>query len=188
MVSPAPCTSTPVRLVGFLPTSASWVSLDLGAVAEQGGKAFDDVTDTLAIDPSELARTLLDSDDVTEVGTETIDGVDVMRYAVNVDVGAALDELPRAELEGALDDIDLPADFDLPDLADLDLPGLDLPEEFTYDVWVTADNQLRRVAFGTEIAGQRLGMQLDLLASDEPLGLELPADSDVFDLSGLLGF
>ncbi len=172
-------------LVGFLPIDVPWVSIDLGAAAEQSGKVLDDITDELALDPSELARILLDSDDAEEVGTETIDGVDVMRYEVRVDVAAALDELPRAELDEVLDDLDLPADIELPDL---DVPGLDLPDSFAYDVWVTADNQLRRVAFDTEIAGQNVSMQLDLVTSDEPLGLELPADADVFDLSALLGF
>lgn len=170
-------------LGGFLPSSVSWVSIDLGALAEQSGKVLDDLSDELALDPSELARTLLESDDVVEVGADTIDGAEVMRYEVTVDVATALGELPRAELDEALDDLDLPADLELPDLA-----GLDLPDSLTYDVWVTADNQLRRVGFDTEIAGQSLSMQLDLTAGDEPLGLELPDDSDVFDLSGLLGF
>jgi hypothetical protein len=44
------------------------------------------------------------------------------------------------------------------------------------------------VSFGTEVAGQTIGMQLDMTTSDEPLGIELPADGDVFDLTGLLGF
>jgi hypothetical protein len=68
-------------------------------------------------------------------------------------------------------------------MVDIGLPG-----SVTLDVWVTADNQLRRVSFDTEVAGQPIAMQLDMNASDEPLGVELPAESEVVDLTDLLGF
>jgi hypothetical protein len=156
-------------LGGFLPAGAGWVSIDLGALAEQSGQALDDLQDEFALDPTDIARTLLDTENATEVGVETIDGVEVKHYEVSVDTAAALAAVPQAELDPAIADIDL-------------------PDTVTYDVWVTADNQLRRVSFGTAIAGQTIGMQLDLTSSDEPLGVELPADSEVFDLTGLLGF
>ena len=156
-------------LGGFLPDSAGWVSIDLGALAEQSGQALDDLQDQFALDPSDIARSLLDTDNATEIGIETIDGVEVKHYEVSVDIAAALAAVPQAELDPAIADIDL-------------------PDTVTYDVWVTADNQLRRVSFGTEIAGQTIGMQLDMTTSDQPLGVELPADSEVFDLTGLLGF
>ncbi len=92
-------------------------------------------------------------------------------YEVTVDIAAAIAALPQAEIDEALDGLDVPDR---------------LPDTFVYDVWVTADNDLRRVAFDTEIAGQTISMQLDMATSDEPLGIEVP--TDVFDLSGLLGF
>ncbi len=136
---------------------------------EQSGQALDDLQDQFALDPSDIARSLLDTDNATEIGIETIDGVEVKHYEVSVDITSALAAVPQAELDPAIADIDL-------------------PDTVTYDVWVTADNQLRRVSFGTEIAGQTIGMQLDMTTSDQPLGVELPADSEVFDLTGLLGF
>lgn len=156
-------------LGGFLPDSAGWVSIDLGALAEQGGQALDDLQDRFVLDPSDIARSLLDTDDAVEVGLDTIDGVEVRRYEVSVDIAAAIATVPQAELDPAIGDIEL-------------------PDTITYDVWITADNQLRRVSFGTEIVGRTIGMQLDMTTSDEPLGIELPADGDVFDLTGLLGF
>ncbi len=156
-------------LGGFLPDSAGWVSIDLGALAEQSGQALDELQGEFAFDPGDIARSLLDTDNATEIGVETIDGVEVKHYEVSVDIAAALAAVPQAELDPAIADIDL-------------------PDTVTYDVWVTADNQLRRVSFGTEIAGQTIGMQLDMTTSDQPLGVELPADSEVFDLTGLLGF
>ena len=156
-------------LGGFLPDSAGWVSIDLGTLAEQSGQALDDLQDEFALDPSDIARSLLDTEDAVEVGVDTIDGVEVRHYEVSVDIAAALATVPQAELDPAIGDIEL-------------------PDTITYDVWITADNQLRRVSFGTEIAGQTIGMQLDMTTSDESLGIELPADGDVFDLTGLLGF
>jgi len=156
-------------LGGFLPDSAGWVSIDLGTLAEQSGQALDDLQGEFALDPSDIARSLLDTEGATEVGLDTIDGVEVRHYEVSVDIAAALAAVPQAELDPAIGDIEL-------------------PDTITYDVWITADNQLRRVSFGTEIAGQTIGMQLDMTTSDEPLGIELPADGDVFDLTGLLGF
>ena len=156
-------------LGGFLSAGAAWVSIDLGVLAEQSGQAIDDLQEEFALDPTDIARSLLDTENATEVGTETIDGVDVMHYEVTVDVAAALAAVPQAELDPALDDIEL-------------------PDSVVYDVWVTADNQLRRVAFDTEIVGQTIAMQLDMTTSNDALGVELPADSDVFDLTGLLGF
>jgi hypothetical protein len=156
-------------LGGFLPDGAGWVSIDLGVLAEQSGQAFDDLQDQFALDPGDIARSLLDSENATEVGVDTIDGVEVRHYEVSVDIAAALAAVPQTELDPGIGDIEL-------------------PDTITYDVWVTADNQLRRVSFGTEIAGQTIGMQLDMTTSDDPLGIELPADGDVFDLTGLLGF
>ena len=156
-------------LGGFLPDSAGWVSIDLGALAEQSGRALDDLQDEFVLDPTDIARALLDTEDAVEVGVDTIDGVEVRHYEVSVDIAAALAAVPRAELDPVIGDVEL-------------------PDTITYDVWITADNQLRRVSFGTEIVGQTIGMQLDMTTSDEPLGIELPADGDVFDLTGLLGF
>ena len=161
-------------LGGFLPDSAGWVSIDLGALAEQNGQVLDDLQNEFALDPTDIARSLLDTDDAVEVGTDTIDGVEVKQYRVDVDIAAALAAVPQAELDEALGDNGLPA--------------VELPDTISYDVWVTADNQLRRVSFGTEIMGQSIGMQLDMTTSTEPLGIELPAADDVFDLTGLLGF
>jgi hypothetical protein len=156
-------------LGGFLTDGAGWVSIDLGTLAEQSGETLDELQSDFAIDPTDIARSLLDTENATEVGIDTIDGVEVKHYEVSVDIAAALAAVPQTELAPAIGDVEL-------------------PDTVTYDVWVTADNELRRVSFGTEIVGQTIGMQLDLTTSDDPLGVELPAADDVFDLTGLLGF
>ena len=156
-------------LGGFLSQGAAWVSIDLGALAKLSGQSLDDLQGGLGFDPTDIARSLLDTENATEVGVETIDGVETKHFEVTVDIAAALAAVPQADI-------------------DLTLPDIDLPDTVVYDVWVTADNQLRRVSFDTDIAGQSIAMQLDMTTSDEPSGIELPAESEVFDLTGLLGF
>jgi hypothetical protein len=156
-------------LGGFLPDDAAWVSIDLGVLAEQSGQSLDDLRSEFALDPTDIARTLLDTDNATEIGADTIDGVETRRYEVTVDLAEALAAVPQAGID--------------PTLADIDLP-----DSVTYDVWVTADNQLRRVSFDIEIAGQSISMLLDMTTTSESLGVELPADSEVVDLTALLGF
>jgi hypothetical protein len=159
-------------LGGFLPDGAAWVSIDLATLAEQSGQPLDDLEGELAFDPSDIAESLLATEGAVEVGAETIDGVETRRYEVTVDIAAAIAALPQADLDDAL--------------GGLEVPDVDVPDTLVYDVWVTADNDLRRVAFDTEIAGQTIAMQLDMTVSDQPLGLEVPTDA--FDLTGLLGF
>lgn len=155
------------ELGGFLSGGAAWVSIDLGVLAEQSGQSLDDFQDKFALDPTDIARSLLDTENASEVGTETIDGVETKRYAVTVDVAEALAAMPQADI-------------------DADVADIELPDTVVYDVWVTADNQLRRVAFDTVIAGQAIGMQLDMTTSNDAPGIELPTDA--FDITGLLGF
>lgn len=156
-------------LGGLLPTSASWLSIDLGVLAEQSSQSLDDMRADMFFDPTESARLLLDADagDIVEIGNEVIDGVDTVHYQVTVDVAAAIAATPQAGSE-------------------LDASGVDLPETVVYDVWVTADNQLRRASFDLDVAGQQISMVLDMTASDQPLAAEVPADA--FDITGFLDF
>ena len=155
------------ELGGLLSGGSAWVSIDLGVLAEQSGQSLDDVQDEFALDPTDIARSLLDTENASEVGTETIDGVETKRYEVTVDVADALAAVPQADIDAEAADIEL-------------------PDTVVYDVWVTADNQLRRVAFDTVIAGQAIVMQLDMTTSNDAPGIELPTDA--FDVTGLLGF
>jgi hypothetical protein len=159
-------------LGGFLPDGAAWVSIDLVMLAEQAGQSLDELQGELVFDPSGIAESLLDPENAVEIGIETIDGVEVKHFQVTVDIAAAIAALPQADLGEALEGVDV--------------PDIDVPDTLVYDVWVTADNDLRRVSFDTELAGQTIAMQLDMTTSDQPLDIEVPTDA--FDLSGLLGF
>ncbi len=159
-------------LGGFLPGSSSWVSADLEVLAERAGLSLDEMRGELFVDPTESARVLLDAEDVVEVGTETIDGVETVHYQATVDLAAALAAAAQADLPA-----DLPADG---------LDELGVPDTVVYDVWVTADNQLRRARFDVDIAGAPVSVVFDMTTDAEPLEVELPADA--FDITSLLDF
>jgi hypothetical protein len=152
-------------LAGLLPAGSSWISLDLARLAELTGEPLADMRGQILVDPAEAARMLLDADEVDEVGTEIIDGVDTMRYRVTVDVAAALAASPQ--LGGPLD----PA-------------GAELPETIVYDVWVTEANELRRAAVDLVVAGETVSMVLDMTTAEGRLDLEIPADA--FDITAWL--
>lgn len=144
-----------------------WISADLDVLAEQAGVSLDELRAETFIDPTETARLLLDADGVTEIGTETIDGVETKHFQVTVDLAGALAAIPTDEL---------------PELGEL--PELDVPDTVVYDVWVTADNELRRASFELDVAGQSVSTVLDMTTSDQ--ALELAAPADAFDITAWL--
>lgn len=148
----------------LLGAGTPWISADLSVLAERAGVPLEELRAQTFIDPTESARLLLESDDVTEVGTETIDGVETKHFRVTVDLTAALGALPQ-QLVG-------------------DVGEIGLPETVDYDVWVTAENELRRAALDVDVAGQTASIVLDMTTSDEPLDVEVPADA--FDVTAWL--
>jgi hypothetical protein len=146
----------------LLPAGTTWISVDLSRFADQAAGSIDG----MLVDPSATAQALLDSGNVVEVGHDAIDGVDTVHYQVTVDVATALAASPQAGSK-------------------LSESGVDLPGTVTYDVWVTADNQLRRASFDVTVAGQDVSMVLNMTPSDQPLDVQVPTDA--FDITGLLG-
>lgn len=153
------------ELGGLVPGGAGWISADLGVLAEMSGESLDDLRGEMFLDPTESAQMLLDADQVVEIGPETIEGDATVRYEVTVDVAAALAATPQAG-------------------AELDAQGIDIPDTVVYDVWVTEDNQLRRATFELDVAGQTVSTTLEMRASDEALGVEIPTDA--FDITALI--
>ena len=156
-------------LGGLLPADSAWISIDLAVLAERSGVSLDDLRSEFVVDPAASAQALLDADNAVELGTEEIDGVTVRHYEVTVDLAAAIAAAPQAAEQ-----------FDA-ELGQLDAV---LPDTVTYDVWVTEDNQLRRVAFDITVADQTVSMVLDMTTSSEPLDLQVPADA--FDVTSWL--
>lgn len=152
-----------------IPTEAEWFSMDLATVAEMSGGSLEDLQDLAAVDPLASAELLLD-ENATEIGTEEIDGESVMHYQVSIDLEETLAANPQAQQQ----------------LDDAGIDG-DLPETIVYDVWVTADDELRRIVFEVPVLGETLQYQLDLRSVGEPLDVEIPSGDNVFDLTDLFG-
>lgn len=155
--------------MGF-PTDAAWISMNLAELAEQSGMSVDDFQDQFTANPLDVAEMFTDADTVVDVGAETIDGVAVRHYLVTVDLEAALAANPQLEQQV--------------DLSDL---GADIPTEIVYDVWVTEDNQLRRMTFALDIVGQEMVVEMNVTAVGEPLDVQIPSPDEVMDLTDLLG-
>jgi hypothetical protein len=176
-------------VVDLLGIDAEWIAFDLDALAAFGdaadGNVVDDWSDALGEAPFAALGELVDSDEVEEVGRETIDGVETQRYRVAVDGSDLLDGFPALgtmgqELEDLFGDA-LDGSGDLEDLL------ADASAELGYDVWVTEDNQLRRVGAAVTVAGQSMTVTIDFLDLGGPIDVAVPSDDEVFDLSELLG-
>ncbi len=149
---------------------APWISMDLETMAAMSGQSLDDLRSQFAVDPTESVS-VLDEANAVEVGMEDIDGESLMHYEVTVDLADALAANPQAQQQ-----------FD--ELEELD--G-ELPESIVYDVWVTADNELRRMVFELPVMGDTMRMQLDMRASDEPLDVTIPSGDEVMDITEMMG-
>lgn len=155
----------------MMPVQAEWFSIDLATMAEMNGQSLDDLRDEFAFDPTASAALLL-GEDAVELGIEEIDGEQVKHYQVTVDLAAALAATPQAQQQ--LDESGLGL-------------GDELPETIVYDVWVTGDNRLRRMAFELPVMGEELRTRMDFRSVDEPLEVEIPDASDVVDLTEMMG-
>lgn len=153
-----------------LPIEASWVSMDLEALAAITGQSLDGLRDQFAVDPAASAELLVGSEAV-EIGLEEIDGEQVKHFQFSVDVASVLAANPQLQ----------------PQLDELAEVGGELPDVVVYDVWVTEGNELRRMAFEMPVMGETLRTQIDLRSIGEPLDVTLPTGSDVVDVTELLG-
>ncbi len=149
---------------------AAWVSIDLTVVAEQSGMSLDEYRAQLAADPLDIATALTAADAVVDLGDDSIDDIPVRHYRVTIDVAEAIAATPQLEQQ-------------------LDLTGLDteLPSTIDYDVWVTEQSQLRRLAFTIGVAGQSLSVELNVTDIGAPLDIESPPADQVMDMTGFLG-
>ncbi len=177
---------------GFLGGNPSkpWVKIDMTDMGEQYGGvgSFGGGSNN----PEDMLATLQGvTDDLREVGTETIDGVETTHYAGTLDLQKAMEQVPeseRAELEqsyGALQ---------------AQLGGFTLP----FDVWVDGDGLVRRVEFtfdfsnlgaglapsGTPIPGMqdfKMVMTMDLYDYGVPVDIQIPPADQVSDIGDMAG-
>jgi hypothetical protein len=160
----------PKTPLNFLLPDFGWLAVDYGELP--GGDAF---AGALSGDPLELIDAIgADASDATDLGQETIDGVDTRHYQFTVDVADALESTKA--ISGLVGDLGL-------DLG----PSDGALGEATYDVWVTADNEIRRAQLAFSIGDRDVSLVIDIVSFGDGSDIEVPSGDDVFNLSELLG-
>jgi hypothetical protein len=95
---------------------------------------------------------------VDELGTEDVDGESTTHYRLDVDAKSALEATGQSAVPG-------------------------LPETLTYDVWLDADDRMRRITY--ELAGTELTM--DMTEWGEPVTITAPDAADLVDPPRIAG-
>lgn len=161
-----------------LPAGVAWVRIDPATFDDRLGidlaglSQLDRSTDPTA--GLEALRGV--ADDIEEVGSEDVRGVETTHYRATVSLDRAVAAAPAE----ALDDL----------VALREQAGM--PETYPVDVWVDADGLVRRLtmALTQEVAGsgpltQRITTEFHDLG--DPVEITVPPDDEVVDLADLLG-
>ena len=163
-------------ILAMLGVDAEWIRSPI----ESGGGDFGTGGVGQATSAAEMAQLLEGAGDVTEVGTEEIDGVSTTHYSVELDwdaLAASVGEAEAAEL------------------------GEVAAGALSMDVWIDGDGLLRRMememdmgALGADLGTGSSGsilMVMELRDFDEPVEVQIPDPSEVTDADdlgmGLLG-
>ena len=102
-------------------------------------------------DPSRIVKAMSSASEVTARGTEEVDGVQTTKYHV---------VLPRKVFVSALG-------------TDPRLAAL-LPEEIAYDMWVDAEDRVRKQVSAVQVAGKSTSTTLTYRAFGEPVSIAAP--------------
>lgn len=153
-----------------------WVSVDMSSSVP----GFDELTafGNGQQDPSNAFGYLQGAEDATELGTETIDGIETTHYEVTVDLADAAAEVPadlRDEMRRVVKQF-------RQGFGTTTMP---------FEVWIDGDGLVRRMVFRMESDGGAMGMPfsmemtMDVTDYGHDFELELPPASDVTDLTDL---
>ncbi len=146
--------------MGLSGVTTEYVSLSLTDVAADSGS-------TVAIDPAkganplDVAPLLAVAESVEDLGFEQVNGEKVKHYEVTLDQAAALgvSEESKSEVGDAVLDV------------------------VVYDVYVSEDNQLRRMVYDYTIAGQTIGFDVLVTALSEAPEIVLPTSEQTTDMT-----
>jgi len=146
-------------------TDKKWVKIDQKALAEVGqdGAVFDQLGAAGQIDTAAL---LDGAKKVTDLGLTTFEDEQVRHYEVVVAV---------EDVKG------------LGDLLQSQTGGLDavLPDEITYDLYVTKDNELRRIVYDVDMGVAKVSVDVTQHLLDTAPGIAVPPDDEVVDITEL---
>jgi hypothetical protein len=155
---------------GLSGSQKQWVKVDL---SQLGMSSAADMSAGQSGDPSQMLEYLRGvTDDVKEVGTEQIRGVETTHYHATTSLQKALERVPEAQRKNL--------EAMVQNLGDTTIP---------IDVWVDGDGRVARVAtqYSLNINGQSIGadMQFDYFDYGTPIDVKAPPADQVADLGGL---
>lgn len=166
-----------------LPKGKSWVKVDLATMPDAGAafeqmRAFSDSSDPRQLLP--YLRSL--SDGVEVVGTEEVRGAATTHYRAQLDVAKALAQAAKQAGAGTQQGI-----FD-------QLQGMAGLETIPVDVWVDADNLLRRFELSFSAAPEgatgdlKASLTMEMFDYGESIDVETPPASETVDARDIPGF
>ena len=154
-----------------------WIKVDLQEAGKSLGLDLSTLTD-IGSDPSQQLQWLKGtSGDVTELGTEMVDGAETTHYRATVDFEKVVNLAPPEQRASVRKSI-----------AALTRLGV---KPMPYDVWIDNDQRIRKMTMQTnqKIAGQETNMNMTMRFHDfgSKVDIQLPSADTVSDLSGLHG-
>ena len=168
-------------LASELPSGKEWVRIDLAKAAQLQGANLGDIQSfAKGSDPRETLDYLRSiSGELTRIGTEDVRGVPTTHYFAAVDWQKALAQAAKeAGQQGFLAQLQ-------------NMPGA--VASIPVDVWVDADNLVRRMTMGFSFSspGQpeqaKASIEMELFDYGEPVTVEAPNAADVVDAFALRG-
>lgn len=151
---------TALRQAGApLPGTARFVHIDLKRVANADlEKLFEE-----SMSQSQGVVGAFDPASARDVGRETIDGEELARYEVDLNIDEALASNPDIEKQ-------------------IEATGQPVPQMVPAKIFVTRDNKIRLLQFGFSAEGVSLDMEIKMPDVTSDVAIELPADADVVEL------
>jgi|CXWL01.1.fsa_nt_gi hypothetical protein len=148
-----------------IPVEAEWMLMDeefLSRSSDQSLFSGDAVSS-----PLDLGELIESAKKVEEIGFDEVNGEKVKHYRVTVSGEAVLQANPQFAEQ---------------------LPQVDgvLPEEVTYDIYVSEGNRILRSNFVVDIGPGEISVDLVVTAINESVDIEIPDEEDVTDAGELL--
>lgn len=155
-----------------LPGGASWIKIDLEQAGKSLGVDLDQLINQANQNPAQALDMLRASGSVTEVGTETVDGVSTTHYKATIDLSQAADKL-GSDAEAWVQR----------------LVNAGAPATIPVDVWIGDDGLIRRLTMDESLAtGAQSGdvkVTIDISDYGTPVNVTAPPASDTIDLTAL---
>jgi hypothetical protein len=159
-------------LAGVVSADKPWLRMDLEELAKQQGADAAQLDQLSHVDPTQALAYLQGAGEFTEVGQETVRGVETTHYEGTIDLREAVDKAPsdqREQLERVLEDSGV----------------TELPAE----AWIDADGYLRKMTIDfAELGGMpgaSFSIAMELFGFGEDVDIDVPSDDEVTDLSEL---